>query len=550
MARIPSEIESTTFDVIVVGAGINGAGIARDAAMRGLRVLLLDKGDLSHGTTSWSTRLIHGGLRYLEYAEVGLVRESLREREILLRIAPHLVKPLPLLIPIYKSGQRSPLIIRAGMIAYDLLSFNKSLERHRMLSREETLRHAPGLESEGLLGAALYYDAQVEYAERLVLENALAAKLCGTMVLTYARVDKLIIEDRAVRGVLLTDLLEGVAYEARAGITINVSGPWVDEVLSARGSPSRRMIGGTRGSHLIVDRFPGAPPAALYVEAEADRRPFFIVPWNGVYLIGTTDLPFDGDLDVLEAAPAEIDYLIRETNRVIPEARLARDKILYTYTGVRPLPFQSGRVDAGITRRHFIHDHAKELEGLLSIVGGKLTTYRSLAEQTVNLVFKKLGKGSPACRTAHVHLPGARVEDFTRFAEEFKAASSLPVAVSERLLRIYGARANEIIELTARDDALKETFSPLTGAIAAEILFSFQSEMAHTLSDCLLRRTMVGLDAAAGLDAVDAAARVAMNYLDWDETRSRREIEDYKNYLQRFHPREMARIRNGLQPSE
>src|SRR6267142_109880 len=178
-------ISNETFDVIVIGAGINGAGIARDAAMRGLKVLLLDKGDIGSGTSSASTRLIHGGLRYLEHGELGLVRESLRERAVLLEIAPHLVKQLPLLIPIYKGGHRGPLMIRAGLIAYDLLSHDKHLPHHRMLSRAETLREAPGINSEGLLGAAVYYDAQVEFAERLVIENVLAAVAHGATILTY-----------------------------------------------------------------------------------------------------------------------------------------------------------------------------------------------------------------------------------------------------------------------------------------------------------------------------------------------------------------------------
>ena len=191
---------NSEFDVIVIGAGINGAGIARDAAMRGLKVLLIDKSDIGSGTSSASTRLIHGGLRYLEHFEFGLVRESLRERETLLRIAPHLVRPLPITIPIYKQSQRGPVTIRAGMIVYDLLSFTKSLPRHRMLSRRETLEQLPGLNPEGLLGSALYFDAQVEFAERLVLENVLAASERGAEVYTYAPVTNLIVENEKVSG--------------------------------------------------------------------------------------------------------------------------------------------------------------------------------------------------------------------------------------------------------------------------------------------------------------------------------------------------------------
>ena len=279
-SRVPQDIGDYPFDLIVVGAGINGAGIARDAAMRGLKTLLLDKGDISNGTTQWATRLIHGGLRYLEYYEVSLVRESLRDREIILRIAPHLVKPLGFLVPIYERAKHGPLMIRLGMFGYDILSLDKSLDNHRMLSVEEALEREPGLNPEGLLGAAFYYDAQVEYAERIAVESAISAHEHGAVVLTYCKVDHLTREDGRVTGVEFTDVLGGGVHSARAPVTVNVAGPWVDEVLGE--SFGGRMVGGTKGSHLIVDPFPGAPKnEALYVEARRDGRPYFIVPWNG-----------------------------------------------------------------------------------------------------------------------------------------------------------------------------------------------------------------------------------------------------------------------------
>lgn len=537
MKRILPDIENHLFDVIIIGAGINGAGIARDAAMRGLKVLLLDKGDIASGTTSWSTRLIHGGLRYLEHGEVALVRESLRERERLLHIAPHLVKPLPLLIPIYEQGRRGLLSIKAGMIAYDLLSFDKSLNRHSMLSLEEILLRAPGLNPKGLNGAAIYYDAQVEYAERLVLENVISAQQHGAHVLTYARVDEFIVEDGSVRGVKFTDLAGNSVHKARAPVIVNVSGPWVDEVLSSAGARVDRQIGGTKGSHIVVEKFPGAPVCALYVEAQDDGRPFFIIPWNGLYLIGTTDLAYNLDLDHVEASGAEMDYLIRETNRVIPSARLSQDSILYTYSGVRPLPYLSEEDTASITRRHFIRDHANILEGVISIIGGKLTTYRNLSEQAVNLIFKKLKRERVECATGSEKLPGASGEDFASFSKRFMAESDLPEASKQRLLRIYGTRASDVLKCAAEDTELLKPFSPLTGAIGAEVLFSFQSEMARTLTDCLMRRTLVGLDRAAGLDGVEAAAAIASRYLGWDEQRAAHEVSEYRKYIRRFHPR-------------
>jgi glycerol-3-phosphate dehydrogenase len=388
----------TNPDVIVIGAGINGAGIARDAAMRGLTVLLIEKADIASGTTSASTRLIHGGLRYLEHFEFGLVRESLRERETLLKIAPHLVKPLPIAIPIYKRNKRGRTTIRAGMIVYDLLSLGKSLPRHQMLSRAETLKRLPGLNSEGLLGSALYFDAQVEFPERLVLANILAAREHGAEVFTNAPVTKLIVEGDSLLGVEFLPN-EGNSHSVQTKIVINAAGPWVDRVLARAPVESPQLIGGTKGSHIVVPSFPGAPATAIYMEAQSDRRPVFIIPWNGSYLIGTTDVRFEDDPDEVRCEMWEMDYLLAEANLAFPEAGLTHDTILFTYSGVRPLPRTSDKEEQSITRRHFIREHPR-IRNLLSIVGGKLTTYRSLAEECVDLVFRKLGKHPPPCDTA------------------------------------------------------------------------------------------------------------------------------------------------------
>src|SRR5918998_1834681 len=416
--QIPKDIGDYPFDLIVVGAGINGAGVARDAAMRGLRVLLLDKGDISSGTTQWATRLIHGGLRYLEYYEFALVRESLRDREAILHVAQHLVKPLGFLVPIYDRSSRGPLMIRLGMNLYDVLSYDRSMDRHKMLSRKKVQEREPGLNPDGLKAAAFYYDAQVEYAERVAVENAISARDHGATVITYANVENLIIEGGNVKGVEFTDVFTGEGHTARAPVTVNVAGPWVDEVLAELQAPGTdddvgRFMGGTKGSHLIVDAFPGAPQGeALYVEARKDGRPYFIVPWNGRYLIGTTDIRYEGDLDYVSASEGEIQYLLDETNYVIPGARLSREDVLYTYAGVRPLPHKPEHETGGVTRSHVVFDHAKgssaaggkitrsgtelpQVGGLLSIIGGKLTTYLNLSRQTVDAVYKKLDRKAP-----------------------------------------------------------------------------------------------------------------------------------------------------------
>ena len=572
-----SNISESQFDVIVIGAGINGAGIARDASMRGLKVLVLDKGDIGGGTSSWSTRLIHGGLRYLEHREFALVRESLRERERLLKIAPHLVRPIEMLVPVYENARRGWWTIRAGMIAYDLLSFDKSLPRHQMLSRDETLARVPGINASGLLGAAVYFDAQVEFAERLVLENVLSAIEHGATVLTYARVNKLSVEvDGAYRVEFTTNEVQcpnskvqslvaeidseskvqdgksqagmpqgqegGLAPAlslkpstnvATAKVVINAAGPWVDELLTqTTPASSPRLIGGTKGSHIIVAPFPDAPAAAIYVEAETDGRPFFIIPWNGKVLIGTTDISYSSDLDRVRIDGGEIDYLLRETNRVIPEARLTRKHVLYTYSGVRPLPFTNKSEAPDITRRHFIRRHP-QLDRLFSIVGGKLTTYRSLAEEAVDLVLRELGRSSLACETAQSPLPGAAI-DFASFSDDFRQQHpELSEATHDHLLRVYGSRATLVMDLVAEDSSLGEVVDEETGAIAAEVVFAFQREFAQTISDCLLRRTMVGLNSSCGLNALEAVTAIARRQLGWSEKRVTDETEAYCNEINR-----------------
>lgn len=531
------------FDLIVVGAGINGAGIARDAALRGLSVLLLDKGDVGSGTTSWPTRLIHGGLRYLEYGEVGLVRESLRERERLLHNAPHLVHPLPLIIPIYRGDTRRPITIRAGMVAYDALSLDKTLPRHRMLDRAATLRRLPGLSGENLLAGALYYDAQVEYTERLVLENALDAVEHGAVLKTYHRADRIATQGNKVTGVAGVDVLTGKRFHAAAPAVLNVAGPWVDQVLRGLDrTPAQPLMGGTKGTHLIVDPFPGAPATGVYAEARVQHRPFFVVPWNDAYLVGTTDTRYTGDLDYVTATDDEIDWMLQEVNTLFPQGRLTRASVQYTYAGVRPLPSAPGKNEGAVTRRHMLVDHGirGEAGGLYSVVGGKLTTYRELAEHAVSAIERASGRDLVKSPTRSAPLPGAPVgEDWQTFRTEFLAKSPLPPATSEHLLRVYGARATDVLSY-ARERGLETVIDPSSGAIAAEVPWAFEREHARTLADVVARRTMVGLGPSAGVGPDEAIARVAQAELGWDQARADQELAAYREWVKRYQPRALA----------
>ncbi len=526
--------DALPFDLIVIGAGINGAGIARDAASRGLRVALLEKEDIGAGTSSWSGRLIHGGLRYLEQRDVHLVRESLRERERLFRLAPHLVKPVPLMMPFYSKNKRQPWMIRAGMIAYDVLSLNKTPPHHRILSREEAIKRFPGMAREGLSGAAIFYDGQVVWSERLCVETVLAAHADGAVVRTRAAVDELMTEGGQVHGVCYTDTVEGTRHKLRGRIVVNAAGPWVDAVLAGTGKPSKRLIGGTKGSHLIVDPFPGAPSDVVYYESQRDGRLVLIIPWGRRYLIGTTDIRFDEDPGEARADESEMDYLLTETNRLIPGAKLTPDDVLFTYSGVRPLPYAPEQSEWKIPRGHIIHDHAPEIRGLLSIVGGKLTTYRSLAEETVDKVFRLLGRKPPRCVTQHLPFPGARVADLERFREDFAVTSGLARPIVDRLVDVYGSRAVDVWHVGIDSPELLEPFDEGTGAIGAELVFAFEREFARTLTDALMRRTMVGLSPGLGLGSVERAAGILAQHLGWDASRVADEVEAYRRYVRRF----------------
>jgi glycerol-3-phosphate dehydrogenase len=332
----------------------------------------------------------------------------------------------------------------------------------------------------------------------------------------------------------------------------------VDDAPEGETGEREQMIGGTKGSHIVVDPFPGAPRDAIYVEARRDGRPYFIVPWNGRYLIGTTDFRYKDDLDYVSADDDEIDYLIDETNAVIPEAGLSRESVLFTYSGVRPLPFKPEGSESSITRAHVVYDHATgksaaggrltvegagpKADGLISIVGGKLTTYRNLARQTVDVAFRKLGRKAPPSRTDKIPLPGGAVQDFATFAADFKATSGLADELAERLLKLYGARAPSVLEMAGDDASLRLSLSPAptveTGVIGAEILYAFERELAQTLADVLLRRTMVGLGPKVGLDVDEAAAEVAAKHLGWTEEQAGKEVEDFRKFVERYRPKD------------
>jgi glycerol-3-phosphate dehydrogenase len=529
------------YDLIVIGAGVNGAGIARDAALRGLRVCLVEAEDIGAGTSATSSRLIHGGIRYLEHGEVRLVRESLRERELLLRNAPHLVRPFPLLIPFYEHNRRRPMTLRAGMLAYDVLSADKTTPWHRLIGRRGR-RRWPGLAAEGWQGGALYHDAQATYAERLAVENALAALETGADVRTHTEVVGVVRDGHRVTGVR-GRTADGAEVVLTAPVVINAGGPWVDAVLRACGVDAR-LIGGTKGSHLVVDPFPGAPGTGVHYEAQSDHRAVLVLPWAGRYLIGSTDLYYEGDPGAVTCSDEEVRYLLDETDRLIPGAGLAPDDVLYSYCGVRPLPYTPAASEAEVSRDHQFIDHGPDHVGLISVVGGKLTTYRALAEHAVDLVTKRLGSRR-RCVTRHLPLPGARCADWPALARRIRERSRWSARTTDHLLAVYGVRALDVLALAAADPRLAKVLPGEDEPLAAEFVHALTSERAATLTDALHRRTMVGLDGSVGLDTAAAAAEVCAEVLGWPDARVAEEVAAHRRYVHRFRPRTLRAERSS-----
>ncbi|MBI5877975.1 MAG: glycerol-3-phosphate dehydrogenase [Chloroflexi bacterium] len=534
-------LEGGVYDLIVIGGGINGAGVARDAAQRGMNVALLEKNDFSSGTTQAPTRLIHGGLRYLEHFEFSLVFESLQEREILLKIAPHLVKPLPFLIPIYKHSRRGVLLVNMGMLLYDMLSWNKSLPHYKPLSAKQVLEMEPGLDPDGLQGGVMYYDCQVDWPERLCLANALAARADGAYVRNYTEVIGFLGTAQSVEGVRVRERLTGREYELRSKLVVNAAGPWADAVTNLLTKEEPRRVLQTKGTHLVVPPFANAPKHAIYIEAKSDGRPYFVVPWVGTMLIGTTDDPYDENLDDVRPTEQEARYLLNEVNAIFPGAHLTTEDVQHTYTGLRGLPLQKGKSTGAVSRRSFVHDHEKEagVRGLISIIGGKLTAYRSLAEEVVDHAQAKLKlPGVKPCRTRTTPLPGGDIADIAAYtsAESEAQARQYELQPSQiaHLIELYGTQHKDVLALVAATPALGVRLMKSRPDIAAEVAFAVEREMAVRLSDFFVRRS--GLVTWDGRDEglVRGVARIFAERLKWDTARTEAEIEAWRDERERL----------------
>jgi glycerol-3-phosphate dehydrogenase len=493
-------------DLVIIGGGVIGAGIARDAARRGLSVALVERHDFGGGTTAASTRLVHGGLRYLAMGDIGLVRLDLRERETLLRIAPHLVAPLPFLLPLKARGAIEHFKLRAGMLLYDVLSYDKSLPAHRMLDVTERLRLEPGLDAARFGGAALYYDAQVFSPERLALENVLDAAAHGAIAINHAEVTAPVYAGERLAGVQIRDRLTREERVIRARLVVNASGPWLD-LATARLAPNRpARLRTTKGVHVACERF---AQHAIALESAIDGRLVFAIPWAGYTWLGTTDTDFTGDPAEASATATDIEYLIESVSPALPAARKARR--YWACAGVRALVGAGGSA-SDVTRMHRL---VSDIPGLLSVVGGKITGYRAIAEDVTERVCRTL-QVRRTCSTRDP-LPGAG-----------PACSDVP-----HLDRIYGSRAPLVVALAAADPTLGAPLAPGYPDIAAQVAFSVRHEWCERLEDFMLRRSYLGFTPDRGLGAAVAVSYRMQHELHWSEGRRRDELRGYRARAER-----------------
>ncbi|MBA4180707.1 MAG: FAD-dependent oxidoreductase [Anaerolinea sp.] len=482
-------------DLAIIGGGINGCGIAEEAAARGLRVALFEADDFGFGTTWRSTKLIHGGLRYLEHGDVRLVFESLRERAWLLKTRPYLVKPQRFVLPILPWTRRPAWQLRLGLAAYDLLSLYRGVPKHSRLDDSRLHNLAPYLPAE-TRGGFTFYDARVIAPERLALELALEARAQGAFIANHARVTRIAVDSGKVNGLEVEH--GGTLHLIPANAVVNAAGPWVDAVNALGDLPSTQLLGVTRGAHIVIPRPDGFDRDAIFSTAREDGRVFFMVPQEDLLLIGTTDDRYDGAPADIRPTSADIDYLLAEARNLMPGTGLRRDQVLYAYAGLRPLQKVSGGPEAAISRRHEVIEHTRRggAAGMYSVVGGKLSTFRPLAGEVV-------GRLHPAQKRA------PREEPIAPGWADTLRASGLPLPVKQHL-RIHGPAIADVIA------AGREIICGHAHAISGEVLHAARAEQVETLSDIMLRRTGISWSSCRGLCCHEAVARLAGEVLGWD----------------------------------
>jgi glycerol-3-phosphate dehydrogenase len=553
--RSLGRLSAQTFDVLVIGGGITGAYVAWDATIRGLRVALVERGDFGAATSANSLKTVHGGLRYLQDGNLRLVRTMIKERKAFLRTAPHLVHPLPVLMPTYSNKlKQSKLILGAGVKVNDLVSLDrnweidpsKALPSSRVLSRNECLEQLPGIEKKNLSGGVLWYDAQIYNSERMVLSILLSAAKAGAEVANYVCATDFLKRGDLVAGVRARDELTGADFIIRANVTVNTAGPWIDEVLDwlKMQAPARKFHP-SRAMNIVTRQL--FPKIAVglnnsYLErlsdgsAEKRSRVLFFAPWRDYSLIGTMHTPCERDQGDRLISDAEVDSFISEINATYPPARLKREDVHFIHKGYLPaLPGNASDSSVKLLRSGQIHDHETEsgIAGLITVVGVKYTTARYMAEKAVDLVFKKKKRNPLPCQTASIPIHGGLIDNYQDFINQASAhaKSKLPEECIRPLLYNHGNEYQRILNYAEEDASWGKPVSPLSTVIRAEIIHAMRYEMAQKLTDTVLRRTELGSAGPPDEESLINCAQIMASELEWDAGRTTREIEEtYRSY--------------------
>jgi glycerol-3-phosphate dehydrogenase len=556
MKRDLTQLTNQRFDLLVIGGGITGANIAWDAALRGLRVALLEREDFGAATSANSLKTVHGGLRYLQDGNLPLVRKMVRERQALLRVAPHLIRPLPVIMPTYKGKLlRGKLVLGTAVKLNDLASFDRNfgmgpgqtLPNSRILSREETLRRLPGLETTAVSGSVLWHDAQIQNSERLLLSIIQAAVENGAQAANYVRVSGFLRANQQVVGVIAEDALSRQTLQIRAAQVVNAAGPWIDELLADLGlaAPRPRFPLST-AMNLVTRQL--VPDVAMGItghyqqtlpdgSSERRSRVLFVAPWRDYSLVGTLHAPYNGRPDDRWLTEQAIQEFLDEVNAAYPGAKLRRDEVYQVHRGFLPmLPNAADPTQVKLIREGQVVDHEAEdgVAGLITAVGVKYTTARHLAEKVVDLAFQKLERPLPPCQTDRRPVYGGHIPEFDRFLNTALASwpVEMPPAQIERLLRNYGSAHRQLFPYLMQESAWREPLGEETAVTPAELRHAIHQEMAERLSDLILRRTELGSAGPPALATLEKAANLMTEEKGWDHTRRQQEIE---NVLAAFH---------------
>ena len=519
------------FDLLVIGGGITGAATARDAALRGMQVALVERDDFASGTSSRSSRLIHGGLRYLEHGHLRLVFESSGERRRLLRLAPHLVRPLPFTWPVYAGARVPQWKLRAGMVLYDTLALFRNAGDHESLDADETLAREPALRSEGLRGGERYFDAATDDA-RLTLANALGAARLGAVVVNHAEVGSLAFRGGLVGGAVVRDTLGGRELTVHAHAVVSAVGPWTDELRRLETPGAETSVRGTKGVHIAVPRDRIGNRDALTLLSPIDGRVMFVLPSGTHAIIGTTDTPTDEPPGDVRASEEDIDYLLRTAGAFFPRANLSRTDVVSAWAGIRPLVASGyGAGPSSASREHAV---IRSPRGLIVVSGGKLTTYRIIAGDVVHEVERVLRRAPRPVPTADLPLPGA---DFESLDAERRAAAERTGsrAVGDRLVFAHGSDWRAVLALADHEPSLREPLVAGLPYLRAEVAWAVRHERACTLADVLVRRMPVAFETKDnGRGVAPDVARVMGGLLGWDSDAARRATDAYERDVARM----------------